>query len=77
MNSKMTFSVVVDIHIAADEYLRWYAGSAHTVLATARDGRKVSFPAKILHKYVTHDGISGSFVICFSEDNRFLNIDRL
>lgn len=70
-------SVIVDIYISADEYLKWYGGQATAVYTHSRDGRSVSFPAKILQKFVDHDGIKGSFVITFDEHSRFKKIERL
>lgn len=70
-------SVIVDIYISADEYLKWYGGVATNVYTQSRDGRSVSFPAKILHKYIGHDGVKGSFLITFDENNRFKNIEKL
>lgn len=73
----MGSQVIVDIHISTDEYQKSYAGVARDVLCFARDGRKVRFPAHILRGFVTHHGISGSFVIRFGKDNKFQGIDRL
>ena len=73
----MASSVIVDIYISADEYLKWYGGKASDVFTHARDGRSVSFPAKILQRFITRDGIKGSFLITFDEQNRFEKIERL
>jgi len=70
-------SLVVDILISAEEYLKWYGGAATQVYTQSRDGRSVSFPAKILQKYVGHDGIRGSFLITFDENMRFQRIERI
>lgn len=70
-------SLIIDIYISAEEYLKWYGGQATAVYTHSRDGRSVSFPAKILQKFVGHDGIKGSFVITFDENNRFQKIERL
>lgn len=69
--------VIVDITIGADDYLRYYAGAARDVVATARDGRKVRFPAGILQRFVSRDGIHGSFRIHFSEQGKFASIERV
>lgn len=72
----MNNSIVVDIHISADEYLHYYSGSARDVVARSRDGRTVRFPAKILQRFVTRSGISGSFEIQFGADGRFQTVER-
>ena len=70
-------SVTVDITLSADDYLRHYAGDARDVVARARDGRRVRFPAAILRRFVTRHGIRGSFQIQFSDEGKFLSIERL
>ncbi|MBU2984166.1 DUF2835 domain-containing protein [Saccharophagus degradans] len=54
-----------------------YAGAAKHVLAYTRDGRSIRFPAHILRPFVTRDGVQGSFVIEFDQNNRFVGINRL
>ena len=69
--------LIVDIVITRDEYLRWYQGTAKAILATSRDGRKVSFPAQSLQPYVTHNGIRGSFAIYFDDNNKLQRVETL
>ncbi len=69
-------SVVVDLYISADEYLTVYQGVARDVFAIARDGRKIRFPANILQSFVTNNGIQGTFIISFDDDNKFQGIRR-
>ena len=69
--------VFVDLTISADEYLKLYQGKTTIVNATARDGRKVHFPANILVPFVTREGIHGSFCINYDANNRFQHIQRL
>jgi hypothetical protein len=70
-------SLVVNLHIAADEYQRLYQGAARDVLAYSADGQRVRFPAMILRPFVTHAGIRGRFRIDFDEQNRFQAIQRV
>ena len=70
-------SLVVNLYIDPDEYLRYYSGGASSVSAIAVDGRRVSFPANILRPYVTHEGIRGRFLIQFDKQNKFQSISRL
>ena len=69
--------VIIDLAISSDEYLKMYRGQARAVHARSRDGRKVHFPAKILVPFVEHDGIRGSFIIDYDDNNRFQQIQRL
>ena len=68
---------VVALHIPGDELLRYYRGSARGVLATARGGVRVRFPADALRPFVTRDGVLGSFALDVDADNRLTNIARL
>jgi hypothetical protein len=46
-------------------------------VATAIDGRIVRFPAGILKGVVGHEGIHGTFKICFDAENKFDGITRV
>lgn len=70
-------SVVVELAISGDELLRYYNGSARLVSAIASDGRRVQFPASVLQKVVSRDGVYGRFRIDFSQQGKFLSITRL
>ncbi|TNC88271.1 DUF2835 domain-containing protein [Thalassolituus sp.] len=73
----MSQEVIVDIYISADEYQRYYRGSASRVVATTSDGRTVQFPAGVLQRVVGHDGVRGRFAIRFSQAGKFESIERL
>ena len=70
-------SLVVNLNIPADEYLRMYQGEVQDVLAYAVDGRRVRFPARILQRFVSREGVYGRFQIKFDKSGRFLKIARL
>ena len=70
-------SVVVDIAIDADEFLRVYRGTAKIVRVTARDGRTVRFPADKLRAFVTRTGVYGGFRLTFDPDGKFQAIERV
>ena len=69
--------IYVDIAISQDEYLLWYQGAANQVFARALDGRTVNFPASILQKFVTREGVRGRFAIEFDASNKFKSISRV
>ncbi|MCP3671028.1 MAG: DUF2835 domain-containing protein [Gammaproteobacteria bacterium] len=73
MASKICFY----LDISQAEYLRYYRGSAHSVLVRADDGRKISFPAINLRPFVSADGVRGRFEITLDESNSLLDICRL
>lgn len=70
-------SVIVDVAIHKDDWLRVYQGSAHRVHAVARDGRSVVFPAWILQRWMDHDGVYGTFVIRYNSDGKFESIHKI
>ncbi len=66
--------IIVDLAIAADEFINHYRQPGAVVLAISRDGRSVRFPASILQAYVGHHGVYGSYVIEFDERGKFVGI---
>lgn len=70
-------SVVVSVQISSDEYLKYYSGSARSISTRDIYGRSVHFPAGILQKFVTRQGISGVFEIFFDQVGKFSSVERL
>ena len=70
-------NIIVDLRIDADEYLKYYRGHARFVTCRARDGRTIQFPVPILARFVTREGINGSFKIQFDGEGKFVAISRL
>ena len=68
--------VLIDLVISREEYLRWYQGSARTVVAKARDGRNIRFPADALRPYITHLGVRGTFAVYFDENHKLVRIEK-
>ncbi|KXS54423.1 DUF2835 domain-containing protein [Marinobacter persicus] len=69
--------IIVDLSISPDEWLKLYQGTATEVRTTARDGRSVRFPARILSRFFLKDGIRGSFCILFDDAGKFVRVERL
>lgn len=69
--------IIVDIRIDKDEWLKIYRGETNIVYAISRDGRSIQFPANILSKYTTHDGVEGSFAITFNDAGKFQSVIKL
>ncbi|XKH01038.1 DUF2835 domain-containing protein [Marinobacter nauticus] len=69
--------IIVDLSIGPDEWLKLYQGTATEVRTTARDGRSVRFPARILSRFFLKDGIRGSFCILFDDAGKFVRVERL
>ena len=67
-------SIRFRLAISAEDYLAYYQGSAQEVVVRSDDNRIVRFPASAIRKFVTHDGIFGSFEISFDENNKLIAI---
>ena len=65
------------LDISADQYLRYYSGSAKSVMAKTTDGLTIRFPANVLQKYLLKDGIKGVFRIVYDEHHRLVSFDRV
>jgi len=70
-------SMRFSLNISAEQYQRYYQGSARSVIVTTEDGRTLKFPANALQQYVTRDGISGHFEIVFGNDNKLKTLQRV
>lgn len=70
-------SLVLDIHLTAEQFLTYYQGRANRVLAYSRDGRSVSLPAHHLRPFLTHDGVRGTFRLEVGADGKLLELKRL
>ncbi len=69
-------TVVCDLRLTAKQYEAAYSGTAKFVQAYARDGRSVRFPIFALQKFVTVDGIAGSFAFDLAEGARLVGVRR-
>ena len=70
-------SIRFRLAIPAEEYLAYYQGSAHEVVVRSDDNKVVRFPASAIRKFVTHDGVFGSFEITFDENNKLIAIQPI
>lgn len=65
------------LDISPDQYLRYYKGTARTIVVTGSTGIRVKFPAGALRKHVTNEGIKGKFVIRFDAENKLIGVERV
>ncbi|MBM75547.1 MAG: hypothetical protein CMK59_09100 [Proteobacteria bacterium] len=59
-----------------DEWLRYYTGTARSVMVTSLRGLKISIPAHHFRRFTGTSGISGLFVILLDENNKMVKIER-
>lgn len=70
-------SLIVDIHLPKEEYLKVYQSYVRQVRAVARSGESVRFPVTVLQPFLGHDGIRGSFELHFDGNNKYVDIKKL
>lgn len=75
-NNADTKSLVVNLAIEAEEFVRLYKGTARDVVARAANGQTVRFPANILKPFVAHNGVHGRFKITFNVNGKLIAIDK-
>jgi len=76
MTEKLT-TLVFKLNISRAAYLQYYRGRARSVVVISEDGRTVSFPANVLRRFLSHEGIQGKYVMHYDEHNRFAGIERI
>jgi hypothetical protein len=65
------------LNLSTEKYLSYYQGVARAVSVMSVDGRRVTFPAEHLRRYITRDGVQGEFVLKFDSNNKFIGLERL
>lgn len=75
MDSKQ--EVIFSLYISADDYLDYYKGKVKYVLTRSQDGKKVKFPANALQRFLTHEGISGQFRLCFDKNHKLISLEKI
>ena len=69
--------VTFSLYISANDYLYYYKGKVKYILAVSHDGKRVRFPANALQRFLTHDGISGQFRLCYDEHHKMISIEKI
>ena len=67
-------SLRIELRISSDEMLEYYRGTARTAHAMAINGKTVQFPASALQKFVTKEGVRGTFDLIYDENNKFVEL---
>lgn len=70
-------TIVIPLAISAEKWLSYYRGAVRNVSAVSLDGRRVLFPARLLQRFVTKDGIHGVFRVTIDSQNKFQGIEQL
>ena len=65
------------LHLSSDQYLEYYRGTAKSVVARATNGQTVQFPASLLQRFVSPDGINGEFVLVCDDQHKIVSMQRV
>jgi hypothetical protein len=65
------------LHLTSLQCLEYYRGEARHVVALATNGQTVRFPANLLQRFVTQDGIEGDFVLTCDTDHKNARLERV
>jgi len=65
------------LHLSSEQYLDYYRGVARAVVVRADTGQTVQFPASLLQKHVTTEGIHGNFVLLCDDKNKVVELQKL
>lgn len=66
-----------DLELTPEQFLEYYRGHARTVRARATNGWVVEFPAALLQRFLTPEGIRGRFVLTCDEQFRHPRMERV
>lgn len=65
------------LRIPASRFLDYYRGEVRQVVARSTTGQNVQFPASLLQKFVTPNGVEGRFALLVDENNKCVGLERI
>jgi hypothetical protein len=66
-----------DLNLSAEAYLDYYRGLVKTVLVRCSTGQTVQFPAALLQRFVSPDGVHGRFRLSCDEQFKRPRLQRV
>ncbi len=73
----MSQTVRFRLNIPYDDYLAYYQGVAQRVSVVASDGRRIEFPANLIQRHLTHQGVVGLFELEFDDNHKLIELRRI
>jgi hypothetical protein len=67
----------IELHISPERYLEYYRGTVQHVVARCTTGQTVRFPASLLQRFVSHEGIHGRFVLSCDDEHKGAELQRM
>lgn len=65
-----------ELRLSSERFLDYYRGAVRQIVVRCHTGQNVQFPASLLQKFVSPDGIHGNFVLICDERNKCLGLER-
>jgi hypothetical protein len=65
------------LHISSVACLDYYSGAIRQVIALCASGQTVQFPASLLQRFITAEGVHGAFVLTCDEHHKCVGLQRL
>lgn len=69
--------LIFHLNLTREQALRYYQGSARSIIVTAETGQRISFPAEHIRPFVDVGGVHGHFRIRFDKDNKLEGLFRI
>ncbi|HVU35154.1 MAG TPA: DUF2835 domain-containing protein [Opitutaceae bacterium] len=66
--------LIIELNLGPGQVLQYYRGVAQVVQARATTGQLVQFPASVLQRHVTKDGIRGRFRLEFDANHKLVGL---
>lgn len=66
-----------ELHISPERYLDYYRGMVQHVVVRCTSGQTVQFPASLLQRFVSQEGIHGRFELSCDEAHKGAELRRL
>ena len=64
------------LDISVEQYLDYYRGTANCVIVRATSGQTVQFPASLLQRFVSSEGIRGDFVLLCDDNHKCIELQK-
>jgi hypothetical protein len=65
------------VRISPERFVDYYRGTVQMVQVRCTDGHTLRFPASLLQRFVTEEGIHGDFVLTCDGNNKCIELRRV
>lgn len=64
------------LRITPEQYLDYYRGTVKSVVVGAASGQTIQFPASLLQRFVSPEGIHGEFILICDDQHKCVELRR-